>query len=94
MGNILFDGQTSITDSFDVFNANSTQNTIFNKNTATFLNDLSNNVSGFDHSNDVINGQGGNDRIDGKSGNDFLRGGLGNDTLIAAYVAADVINLI
>ncbi|MEH2317321.1 calcium-binding protein, partial [Nostoc sp.] len=38
IGNILFDGQTSITDSFDVFNANSTQSTIFNLNTVTFLN--------------------------------------------------------
>ncbi|MBD2533715.1 FG-GAP repeat protein [Nostoc flagelliforme FACHB-838] len=81
-GNILFDGQTSITDSFDVFNANSTQNTIFNKNTVTFLNDLNNNVNGFDNSDDVINGQGGDDIIDGKSGNDLLRGGTGNDTLI------------
>ncbi|MEH2408559.1 hypothetical protein [Nostoc sp.] len=42
LGNILFNGQTSITDSFDVFNANSTQSTIFNKNTVTFLNDLNN----------------------------------------------------
>ncbi|WP_228039093.1 beta strand repeat-containing protein [Nostoc sp. LEGE 12450] len=33
IGNILFDGQTSITDSFDVFNANSTQTNLFNKNT-------------------------------------------------------------
>ncbi|MHC5724841.1 MAG: calcium-binding protein [Nostoc sp.] len=82
LGNILFNGQTSITDSFDVFNANSTQNTIFNKNTVTFLNDLSNNVNGFDNSDDVINGQGGDDKIDGKSGNDLLRGGTGNDTLI------------
>ncbi|MEH2417704.1 MAG: calcium-binding protein [Nostoc sp.] len=82
LGNILFDGQTSITDSFDVFNANSTQSTIFNLNTVTFLNDLDNNVNGFDDSNDVINGQGGNDKIDGKSGNDLLRGGAGNDTLI------------
>ncbi|MHC5815349.1 MAG: beta strand repeat-containing protein, partial [Nostoc sp.] len=82
LGNILFDGQTSITDSFDVFNANSTQNTIFNKNTVTFLNDLSNNVNGFDNSDDVINGQGGDDKIDGKSGNDLLRGGTGNNTLI------------
>ncbi|MEH2216983.1 MAG: calcium-binding protein [Nostoc sp.] len=81
-GNILFDGQTSITDSFDVFNANSTQNTIFNKNTVTFLNDLNNNVNGFDNSDDVINGQGGDDIIDGKSGNDLLRGSAGNDTLI------------
>ena len=81
LGNILFDGQSSIRDSFDVFNANSTQSTIFNKNTVTFLNDLNNNVNGFDNSDDVINGQGGDDRIDGKSGNDLLRGGAGYDTL-------------
>ncbi|MBN3869603.1 calcium-binding protein [Nostoc sp. JL33] len=80
-GNILFDGQTTITDSFDVFNANSTQSTVFRKNTVTFLNDLDNNVSGFDNSNDVINGQGGNDIIEGLSGNDLLRGGAGNNTL-------------
>jgi Ca2+-binding RTX toxin-like protein len=82
LGNIVFDGQTSVSDSFDVFNANSTQSAIFNKNTVTFLNDLNNNVSGFDNSDDVINGQGGDDIIDGKSGNDLLRGGMGNDTLI------------
>ncbi|WP_392536135.1 hypothetical protein [Nostoc sp. C117] len=82
IGNILFNGQTSIADSFDVINANSTQTSIFNKNTVTFLNDLNNNIAGFDKSNDVINGQGGNDKIDGKSGNDLLRGGSGNDTLI------------
>ncbi|MEH1865518.1 MAG: choice-of-anchor Q domain-containing protein [Nostoc sp.] len=83
-GNILFDGQTKIRDSFDVFNANSTQSTIFNKNTVTFLNDLNNNINSFDNSADVINGQGGNDRIDGKSGNDLLRGGEGNDTLLGS----------
>ncbi|MEH1934528.1 MAG: calcium-binding protein [Nostoc sp.] len=82
LGNILFYGQTSTTDSFDVFNADSTQSTIFNLNTVTFLNDLNNNVNGFDNSDDVINGEGGNDKIDGKSGNDLLRGGTGNDTLI------------
>ncbi|MDZ8238626.1 MAG: calcium-binding protein [Nostoc sp. ChiQUE01a] len=82
VGNILFYGQTSITDSFDVFDANSNQSTIFKKNTVTFLNDLNNNVNGFDNSNDVINAQGGNDKIDGKSGNDVLRGGAGSDTLI------------
>ncbi|MCW5312857.1 calcium-binding protein [Nostoc sp. KVJ3] len=82
LGNILFSGQTTITDSFDVFNANSTQSTIFNKNTVTFLNDLNNNVNGFDNSDDVINGQGGDDKIDGKSGNDLIRGGTGNDTLV------------
>ncbi|HYX17033.1 MAG TPA: DUF4347 domain-containing protein [Nostoc sp.] len=82
VGNILFNGQTSISESFDVFDANSTQNAIFNKNTVTFLNDLNNNLNGFDNSADVINGQGGNDRIDGLSGNDLLRGGEGNDTLL------------
>jgi Ca2+-binding RTX toxin-like protein len=82
LGNIEFDGQSSITDSFDVIDANSTQTSIFNKNTVTFLNDLNNNIIGFDHSNDVINGQGGNDIINGLSGNDLLRGGSGNDTLI------------
>ncbi|NEU83078.1 DUF4347 domain-containing protein [Nostoc sp. UIC 10630] len=84
LGNILCDGQTKIRDSFDVFNANSTQSTIFNKNTVTFFNDLNNNVNGFDNSADFINGQGGNDRIDGKSGNDLLRGGEGNDTLLGS----------
>ncbi|MFN6465133.1 MAG: calcium-binding protein [Nostoc sp. DedVER02] len=82
LGNIVFNGQTSTTDSFDVFNADSTQSTIFNKNTVTFLNDLNNNVSGFDNSDDVINAQGGNDIINGLSGNDLLRGGAGNDTLL------------
>ncbi|WP_256875257.1 calcium-binding protein [Nostoc sp. C052] len=82
IGNILFYGQTSVTDSFDVFDANSTQTNLFNKNTVTFLNDLDNNITGFDNSNDVINGQGGNDIIDGLSGDDIIRGGAGNDTLI------------
>ncbi|MBW4426823.1 MAG: hypothetical protein KME50_20835 [Nostoc desertorum CM1-VF14] len=81
-GNILFNGQTSISESFDVFDANSTQSTISNRNTVTFLNDLNNNVNGFDNSADIINGQDGDDRIDGKSGNDLLRGGAGNDTLL------------
>ncbi|WP_442949733.1 calcium-binding protein [Nostoc sp.] len=81
IGNILFNGQTSITDSFDVFNANSTQTNLFNNNTVTFLNDLDNNITGLDNSNDVVNGQGGNDKIDGLSGNDLLRGGEGDDTL-------------
>ncbi|MEH1767248.1 MAG: choice-of-anchor D domain-containing protein [Nostoc sp.] len=82
IGNILFDGQASVSDSFDIINANSNPTSIFNTNTVTFLNDLNNNIVGFDNSNDVINGQGGNDIIDGKSGNDLLRGGAGNDLLI------------
>ncbi|BBD68278.1 hemolysin-type calcium-binding region [Nostoc commune NIES-4072] len=85
LGNILFDGQTSINDSFDVINANSTQTSIFNKNTVTFLNDLNNNIAGFDNSDDVINGQGGNDIINGLSGNDLLRGQEGDDILIGGF---------
>ncbi|WP_445634143.1 Calcium-binding protein [Nostoc sp. DSM 114161] len=81
IGNILFDGQTSIIDSFNVLDANSTDTTIGIKYTVTFLNDLNNNLIGLDNSADVINGQGGNDKIDGKSGNDLLRGGVGNDSL-------------
>ncbi|MEH2183176.1 beta strand repeat-containing protein [Nostoc sp.] len=82
IGNILFDNQRGIVDSFDVFDANSTQTDLFNRNTVTFLNDLNNNITGFKDSDDVINGQGGDDSIDGKGGNDFLRGGTGNDILI------------
>ncbi|HYX15157.1 MAG TPA: calcium-binding protein [Nostoc sp.] len=82
IGNILFNGQTSITSSFNVLDASSTATSLEIKNTVTFLNDLSNNIKGLDNSDDVINGQGGNDKIDGLSGNDLLRGGTGNDTLI------------
>ncbi|MBN3925184.1 MAG: calcium-binding protein, partial [Nostoc sp. NMS4] len=92
IGNILFGGQTSITDSFDVFDANSTQTSLFNRNTVTFLNDLDNNITGFDNSNDVINGQGGDDIIDGKSGNDMLRGGAGNDILIGGVGNDTLVN--
>ncbi|MDZ8225477.1 calcium-binding protein [Nostoc sp. ChiVER01] len=81
-GNLLFDGQTSISDNFDVVNADSTQTGVLKRNTVTFFNDSSNNIKALDNSNDVINGQGGNDIIDGRSGDDLLRGGLGNDTLI------------
>ena len=81
IGNILFDGQAKIEDSFDVFNANQQRGKVFNKNSVTFLNDLDNNTQGFNDSNDVINGQGGNDKLEGLSGDDLLRGGAGNDTL-------------
>ncbi|MDZ8110074.1 MAG: hypothetical protein RM338_31375 [Nostoc sp. DedQUE12a] len=83
--------EPSVGDSFDVINAKSTQTTIFNKNTVTFLNDLNNNIKGFDNSNDVINGQGGNDKIDGLSGDDLLRGGAGNDTLVGG-AGNDILN--
>ncbi|MBW4549589.1 MAG: S8 family serine peptidase, partial [Aphanocapsa sp. GSE-SYN-MK-11-07L] len=81
LGSILFNGQTTVQDSFDVFDANLTRTTIWNRNSVTFLNDLNNTTKGFDNSNDVINAQGGNDTIDGLSGNDLLRGGAGNDSL-------------
>ncbi|AVH67137.1 beta strand repeat-containing protein [Nostoc sp. 'Peltigera membranacea cyanobiont' N6] len=82
LGNILFNGQTTIQNDFDVFDANSTLTSVSRENIVTFLNDNNNTVDGFNNSNDVINAQGGNDRIDGKSGNDLLRGGAGNDILI------------
>jgi len=81
-GNILFNGQTAIADNFDVFNAEWNFSQIFNRNSVTFLNDLNNDISGFDSSDDVINGQGGNDIIRGLSGNDVLRGGDGQDILL------------
>lgn len=81
LGNLLFEGQTTISDSFDVFNADETRDQIFNRNTVTFLNDLDNTVRGFNNSNDVINAQAGNDVIYGLSGDDILRGGAGNDRL-------------
>jgi RTX calcium-binding nonapeptide repeat (4 copies) len=82
VGNILFDGDKTIKDSFDVFNSDWYQNVVLNLNTTTFLNDLDNFVYGFDNSDDVINGQGGNDTLFGLGGNDILRGGSGNDVLI------------
>lgn len=81
LGNILFNWQNEVQDSFDVLNADWNDSQIFNRDSVTFLNDLNNNIQGFDNSDDVINAQGGNDRVDGLSGNDFLRGGAGNDTL-------------
>jgi predicted extracellular nuclease/2',3'-cyclic-nucleotide 2'-phosphodiesterase (5'-nucleotidase family) len=80
-GNILFDGQTTIQDSFDVFDANSDRNQVFNRNSVTFLNSLDNNIRGFANSNDVLNAQAGNDTITGLSGDDLLRGEAGNDGL-------------
>ncbi|HBE49084.1 MAG TPA: hypothetical protein DDW76_09890, partial [Cyanobacteria bacterium UBA11369] len=90
VGNILFDGDTTSKDSYDVFDADSTRHQIFNRNTVTFLNELDNNVQGFRNSDDVINSQGGNDFIRGWSGNDLLRGGDGDDTLDAG-IGADTL---
>jgi len=82
LANVLFDGQTEPHDSLDVFNADSNQSRVWNRNTVTFLNGLDNNTSGFDDSSDVINAQGGNDTVSGLSGDDLLRGEAGNDTLL------------
>ncbi|MEP0917183.1 alkaline phosphatase [Leptolyngbya sp. DQ-M1] len=81
LGNLLFDGQARVEDSFDVFDADSLQSRIFNRNTVTFLNDLDNTTNGFSNSDDVINAQGGDDRIFAFGGADLLRGGEGNDYL-------------
>ncbi|BAU12279.1 glycerophosphoryl diester phosphodiesterase [Leptolyngbya sp. NIES-3755] len=78
--NIEFN-DSGVTDSFDMFAADLVRDTVFNRNTVTFLNDLDNRVFGFNQSDDVINGQGGDDRLFGLSGNDILRGGAGNDFL-------------
>jgi Ca2+-binding RTX toxin-like protein len=82
LANILFNGQTTPQESFDVVNANFTGNRLSHRNSVTFLNDLDNSVNGFNNSDDTINGQGGNDILNGLSGDDWLRGGAGNDTLI------------
>jgi Ca2+-binding RTX toxin-like protein len=82
LGNIRFDGQTSVTDSFDVVDANWHGTQLFNRNSVTFLNAGHNTVSGFNGSNDVINGQEGNDTLSGLGGDDYLRGGKGNDQLM------------
>lgn len=85
IGNVLFDGQKGFQDSFDVFNAKQQSDSVFNPNSITFLNDLDNNIRGFDNSNDVINSQGGNDLLEGLSGDDLLRGGTGDDTLVGGF---------
>ena len=88
--NILFNGETQPSDSFDVFNADSDRTTLFNFNTVTFLNNSDNTVIGYDDSNDVINAQGGNDRISGLSGDDVLRGGAGDDLLTGGLEADEL----
>ncbi|MGV0028203.1 S8 family serine peptidase [Phormidesmis priestleyi] len=83
-GNILFEGNTIIQDSFDVFDASWQRRQILNGlglNRVTFLNDLNNQTKGFDRSDDVINGQGGDDILYGLSGDDVLRGDAGDDKL-------------
>ncbi len=81
LGNIRFDGQTTIEDSFDVFDADTQRQQVFNRSSVTFLNGLDNNTQGYRESDDVINGQGGDDTLKGLSGDDLLRGGAGDDIL-------------
>jgi 5'-nucleotidase / UDP-sugar diphosphatase len=81
-GNLIFDGQTTVEDRFQVFSSTQEDGRVSQPNAVTFLNDLDNNVKGRGQSNDVINGQGGNDRLAGLGGNDTLRGGSGNDILL------------
>lgn len=83
IGNVLFNGDTSIQESFDVINVDANPNRVARPNTVTFLNGFDNQVRGFNNSDDVINGQRGNDTLWGLGGNDILRGGLGDDTLYA-----------
>ncbi|MEH2115750.1 putative Ig domain-containing protein [Nostoc sp.] len=90
LGNILFDGQTTIQESFDAFDANIAQFSITRQNTVSFFNNLNNIVDGLNNSDDVINGQEGDDTIRGNSGNDLLRGGVGNDNL-AGGVGNDIL---
>ncbi|HEY9623359.1 MAG TPA: calcium-binding protein, partial [Crinalium sp.] len=80
-GNILFSGDQTPADSFDVLDASFQNGPVLNTNRVTFLNDRNNVVQGFNNSADVINGLGGNDQISGLSGDDLLRGGDGNDRL-------------
>jgi RTX calcium-binding nonapeptide repeat (4 copies) len=79
LANILFDGQNSPQDTYDVFKADGNLKQVLNPNTVTFLNDRDNHVTGLEGLDDVINGQGGNDTLIGLGGNDLLRGGSGND---------------
>lgn len=86
VGNILFDGETTISDSFDVIDADATPARVERPGTVTFLNEADNSTSGFSvseasNANDTINGQGGDDTLSGRSGDDDLRGGPGNDVL-------------
>ncbi|MEM8677467.1 MAG: calcium-binding protein, partial [Cyanobacteria bacterium P01_G01_bin.67] len=81
IGNILFNGQSTIQDSIDVFDPQESQNQVFASNKITFLDGEDNSVRGLNNSNDVINGLNGDDLIQGQSGNDILDGGKGKDTL-------------
>ena len=80
-GNILFSDEFGFEDSFDVFDADSTKYTLWNRNSVTFFNDLNNEGQGLNDSNDLMNGLGGDDELLGMSGEDTLRGDDGDDLL-------------
>jgi len=80
IGNILFDGEDSLTDNFDVIDHDTDLRRVGN-NRVTILNDLDNVTYGLHRSDDIIHGQGGDDRLIGRSGNDKLRGSDGDDWL-------------
>jgi Ca2+-binding RTX toxin-like protein len=81
LGNLLFDGQTSIGSNFQVMAPNRRLGVVERTNAITFLNDLNNATLGRNNSNDVINGLGGNDTLFGLGGDDILRGDAGDDIL-------------
>jgi hypothetical protein len=81
VGNIIFDGEVTISDGYDVADSNSFWENTFDSNKLTVFNDLDNYVYGRENSNDILHGQGGNDYLFGLSGDDILRGGDGDDYL-------------
>ncbi|MEM9536736.1 MAG: choice-of-anchor Q domain-containing protein [Cyanobacteria bacterium P01_E01_bin.45] len=81
VGNIIFAGQSEVTNSFDVIGQSANPRKVSRRNTTTFLNDTDNRTKGRDNSNDVINAQAGDDKVFGLGGRDVLRGEAGNDTL-------------
>ncbi len=89
--NIIFDGQTQGTDSFDVFNNDAPRNTLFNRSTVTYLDAISQVVYGFDGSDDVINASVGDHIVYAGNGNDILRGGIGKNTFYAG-AGNDILN--
>ena len=81
VGNIIFNGQSVISDSFDVVDSDDNRTSTFGTDKLIVFNDLDNVVYGRKGSNDIIHGQGGNDTLIGLSGDDLLRGGEGDDLL-------------
>lgn len=79
LGNILFDGETSFSDSFEVWADG--QPGPLRPGVVTFLDDQNHALDGFDGTDDVVWGGAGKDGLNGLGGSDELRGGAGDDTL-------------